>query len=123
MTKAELGKMLGVKLVEEPIKKCWFIRDRDWSNYTTIKGLAAHRVSYSATIGPLKVGMEICHRCDRPGCINPKHLFQGTHSDNIQDARKKHRIFNIRVVPKLHNITKEERDWARMKHLRRLVGS
>lgn len=28
----------------------------------------------------------ILHHCDNPGCINPAHLYKGSHSDNRQDA-------------------------------------
>lgn len=37
-----------------------------------------------------------CHRCDNPGCFNPDHLFVGTNSDNILDARDKGRLNRAR---------------------------
>jgi len=87
---------LILKLLEsvriEPEKKCWF-RTNDWSNYSHIEKVPAHRVSYEIFIGPLIAGKEICHHCDRKGCSNPWHLFQGTHSDNMKDAMRKGRLY------------------------------
>lgn len=52
----------------------------------------AHRLSYEIANNVILTKEQlVCHSCDTPACINPKHLFVGTNQDNCDDKMKKGR--------------------------------
>lgn len=51
----------------------------------------AHRLAWEEVNGPVPAGSHVCHKCDVRTCINPDHMFLGTHADNMADKVAKGR--------------------------------
>ncbi|WP_437230136.1 HNH endonuclease signature motif containing protein [Planctomicrobium sp. SH661] len=76
---------------------CWL-----WTAYRNPKGygqfawasktiILAHRAAWRITYGDIPIQSCICHFCDNPSCVNPNHLWIGSHMDNVRDRDAKGR--------------------------------
>lgn len=54
-------------------------------------GVGAHRASWELYRGKIPASLNVLHRCDVRCCVNPNHLFLGTHADNTNDMIAKGR--------------------------------
>ena len=79
--------------------RCW-----EWQGYRLKEGYGhikegktmtlTHRLSWRVNFGEIPEAMLVLHRCDNPSCVNPDHLFLGTHQDNMDDRGAKGRQAN-----------------------------
>ena len=61
------------------------------------KTVSAHRLAYETWVGPIPEGLVVRHSCDNRPCINPDHLSQGTHKQNMEDKSRKDRNANTKL--------------------------
>lgn len=68
-------------------------KDEDGYGRVKYKGnkWRVHRLVYYLATGLHPGNLLVCHNCDNPPCINPFHLFLGTHKDNFDDMMRKGR--------------------------------
>jgi len=59
--------------------------------YINGKNVQSHRFIYECFNGLIPNGMLVCHSCDNPSCVNPYHLWLGTHQLNNYDKMIKGR--------------------------------
>lgn len=55
------------------------------------KSLRSHRVSFFAFKGVAPCDLQVLHKCDTACCVNPDHVYQGTHRDNMDDKVRRQR--------------------------------
>jgi len=60
--------------------------------------MLSHRVSFLISNGEIPKGMQVLHTCDNPCCVEPSHLWLGTHRENMADMDKKGRRHNNKML-------------------------
>lgn len=66
---------------------------------------ATHVVWSIVNDAPFPEGKHACHTCDCPNCVNPRHIWAGTHRENMLDASAKGRLSGKPGVPRPKAIT------------------
>jgi hypothetical protein len=74
---------------------CWEWQGFRDNGYPIYGQLRVHREMLRKVRGELPEYLFACHHCDNPPCINPAHLFAGTHQDNMIDCAKKGRHWKM----------------------------
>ncbi len=108
---ANLGKKREINIEKLKIKfwakvektdYCWI-----WRGYEKTTGyggfsyngkdIGAHRFAWFLTYGKMPDN-HICHKCDNPPCVNPSHLFDGTHAENHKDKKDKMKVRRLKYA-------------------------
>lgn len=83
--------------------------------------MLAHVASWRIHFGDTN-GLQVCHSCDNPKCVNPSHLFLGTPLDNVSDCIYKGRAFRKLDEQKVREIRSAEKSPAVFKQLAKKFG-
>lgn len=54
-----------------------------------------HRIVWKLAHGSIPRDLLVLHTCDNPPCVNPEHLYLGTHLENVRDRVLRNRQTNL----------------------------
>lgn len=101
-----LAEKLDFYSIPEPNSGCtlWLGASHSPRGYGAVghdgkKNIKPHRAAYELAHGSIPAGMHVLHKCDNSYCINPDHLFAGSHDDNMADMVAKGRSKHGEALP------------------------
>ena len=101
-----------MKKVSKQPDGCWLWKGANnykYGHFTLNNEIYAHRSSFILHGNEIPEDMLVLHKCDVPLCVNPNHLFLGTHAENMQDKVNKGRqsrgTKKVKTMPTTINAT------------------
>lgn len=110
------------KVDEGDGEECWLwqatVASDGYGNFwRDEKLLRAHRVAYEL-VNEHPGDSLVLHHCDTPLCVNPNHLYTGTHKDNAQDRTERGRAnYPHGELAGAAKLTREEVDEIRRRYV------
>lgn len=82
--------------------------------------VGAHVAAWELLRGP-RNGLHVLHICDNPACVNPAHLYLGTHQDNMRDRDSRGRQYDrhgenngrAKLTTKIVRAIRKDKRWPR----------
>ena len=98
LERATEGSRLANRIIVDETSGCWLWQgglDKRGRGRISVNGRIrlAHREVWRHLRGEIQNGKYLCHTCDNPQCVNPEHLYVGTHQDNMNDMKARGRTW------------------------------
>lgn len=114
------------KVDRKELNSCWnWLAGKDsdgygvFYDYTVDNNKRAHRVAWKL-VNKTEPQDLLLHRCDNPSCVNPNHLFEGSHTDNMRDKSKKGRWRGVaQKIVEIDGISKTLAEWSKISGIKK----
>ena len=104
---------------------CWlWLGAKDYNGYARFGGELVHPKTFEMAGFKCDADKEHCHTCPNHSCINPYHIYAGTHKQNMEDAAKAGTMGRVpKITPeKIQIATEMLRAGAKQRTIAKTVG-
>jgi hypothetical protein len=118
-----------MRAVVDPVSGCWLLPGQGVKGYSQVtiltkpktRSITGNRGIYESIWGALPTGYVVGHRCDRPSCVNPMHLYACTQRENIAAIRDRSTHQSEPVYPTIQGLVHTAQRPQFRKDIRRAI--